>query len=167
LGQPNTSLAQAARELIVTDTETAAALAALLTDKLDVLKKVRARRSRMVRWPEQLFQAGHLSIPRPAISPLPPHPCHSRGHRPSPLRLRDAPGLRFTGDTAAGVRNTPSWPRSGPTSAFFSCIPTRTHGPTCVFWANLTPFSLGGAAARGRAAGRQAAQGAAEGRARH
>ena len=22
------------------------------------------------------------------------------------------------------------------------CIPTGTHGPTCVFWANLTPFSL-------------------------
>jgi hypothetical protein len=25
--------------------------------------------------------------------------------------------------------------------AFYSCIPTEMHGPTCVFWANLTPFS--------------------------
>jgi hypothetical protein len=29
-----------------------------------------------------------------------------------------------------------------PTSAFYSCIPTRMHGPTCIFWANLRPFSL-------------------------
>ena len=34
-----------------------------------------------------------------------------------------------------------SWPRSGPTSAFDS-IPTGMHGPTCMFWANLTPLSL-------------------------
>ena len=25
---------------------------------------------------------------------------------------------------------------------FYSCIPTGIHGPTCFFWANLTPFSL-------------------------
>ena len=35
-------------------------------------------------------------------------------------------------------------PEVGQTSAFYSCIPTRVHGPTCVFWANLTPFSLRG-----------------------
>ena len=29
----------------------------------------------------------------------------------------------------------------GPTYAFYSCIPTGMHGPTCIFWANLTPFS--------------------------
>jgi hypothetical protein len=23
-----------------------------------------------------------------------------------------------------------------------SCIPTGTHGPTCIFWADLTPFAL-------------------------
>jgi hypothetical protein len=40
------------------------------------------------------------------------------------------------------VRMTPSWPRSWPTLAFYSCIPTGTHGPTCIFWANLTPFWL-------------------------
>jgi hypothetical protein len=36
----------------------------------------------------------------------------------------------------------PSWPRSGPTSAFYHCIPIDMHGPTCIFWANLTPASL-------------------------
>jgi hypothetical protein len=43
------------------------------------------------------------------------------------------------------VRKTPSWPRSwalGPTSAFYSCVPTGMHKPACHFWANLTPFSL-------------------------
>jgi hypothetical protein len=31
-----------------------------------------------------------------------------------------------------------------PTLAFSSCIPTGMHaGPICIFWANLTPFSLG------------------------
>ena len=34
-------------------------------------------------------------------------------------------------------------PEVGPTSAFYSCIPTGMHGPTCIFWANLTLFSLG------------------------
>jgi hypothetical protein len=28
------------------------------------------------------------------------------------------------------------------TSALYSCVPTGTHGPTCIFWANLIPFSL-------------------------
>ena len=27
-------------------------------------------------------------------------------------------------------------------SAFYSCIPTGMHGPTCIFWASLIPFSL-------------------------
>jgi hypothetical protein len=33
-------------------------------------------------------------------------------------------------------------PEVGPTSAFYGCIPFGMHGPTCIFWANLTPFSL-------------------------
>jgi hypothetical protein len=33
-------------------------------------------------------------------------------------------------------------PEVGPTSAFYSCTPIGKRGPTCVFWANLTPFSL-------------------------
>jgi hypothetical protein len=28
------------------------------------------------------------------------------------------------------------------TSAFYSCIRTGMHRPTCMFWANLTPFSM-------------------------
>ena len=33
-------------------------------------------------------------------------------------------------------------PEVGPTSAFYTCTPTGMHGPACIFWANLTPFSL-------------------------
>ena len=44
--------------------------------------------------------------------------------------------------TAPEVRKTPSWPKSWPTAAFYSCIPIGMPGPTCMFWANLTPFSL-------------------------
>jgi hypothetical protein len=31
-----------------------------------------------------------------------------------------------------------------PTSAFYGCMPTGMHGPTCIFWANLALFSLCG-----------------------
>ena len=46
------------------------------------------------------------------------------------------------------VRQTPSWPsaEAGATSAFYPCfycyIRTGMHEPTCIFWANLTSFSL-------------------------
>jgi hypothetical protein len=33
-------------------------------------------------------------------------------------------------------------PEVGPTSALYSGVLTRMHGPTCIFWRNLTPFSL-------------------------
>ena len=33
-------------------------------------------------------------------------------------------------------------PEVGPPSAFYRCVPTGMHGPTCVFWADLTAFSL-------------------------
>ena len=39
------------------------------------------------------------------------------------------------------VRKTPSWRRSWAKSAFSSCILIMMHGPTCIFWANLTSFS--------------------------
>jgi hypothetical protein len=42
------------------------------------------------------------------------------------------------------VRKTPGRPRSGPTSAFYSCVTIGVHGPTGIFWADLTPFSLQG-----------------------
>ena len=45
------------------------------------------------------------------------------------------------------VRQTPCWPRSWPTilsAALYGCISTGMRGPTCIFWANLTLFSLEG-----------------------
>jgi hypothetical protein len=30
----------------------------------------------------------------------------------------------------------------GPTSTIYSSIPMGMQGPTCIFWPNLTPFSL-------------------------
>jgi hypothetical protein len=32
--------------------------------------------------------------------------------------------------------------RKTPSSAFYSCTTTGMHGPTCMFWAKLTPFSI-------------------------
>jgi hypothetical protein len=40
------------------------------------------------------------------------------------------------------VRRPQVGPEVGPTSAFYSCIPAAIHGPTCIFWANVTPFSV-------------------------
>jgi hypothetical protein len=42
---------------------------------------------------------------------------------------------------AAGEKDRRVGPEVGPTSAFYRCVPTGTHGPTCIFWANLTAFS--------------------------
>jgi hypothetical protein len=42
----------------------------------------------------------------------------------------------------ASERDANSGPEVGPTSAFYSCVPTGTHGPTGIFFANITPFSL-------------------------
>jgi hypothetical protein len=43
----------------------------------------------------------------------------------------------------ARVSETPCRPRRvGPTPALYRCTPTRAHGPTCSFWADLTPSSL-------------------------
>ena len=44
-------------------------------------------------------------------------------------------------DESGKVRKASSWPKVGPTIAFYSCIPTGMHGPACIFWADLTPFS--------------------------
>jgi hypothetical protein len=40
------------------------------------------------------------------------------------------------------VRRHRVGPKNRPTSAVYSCIPTGMHVPTCIFWVNLTPFSL-------------------------
>ena len=42
----------------------------------------------------------------------------------------------------AKVRERRVGPEVGPTSAFFSCIPTGMNGPTRICWADLTLFSL-------------------------
>ena len=47
------------------------------------------------------------------------------------------------------VRKTPSWPKNWADFSLLyscSCICTGMHGSTCMFWANLTPFSLKGQA---------------------
>jgi hypothetical protein len=53
---------------------------------------------------------------------------------------------RMAFDTVVSqVRKTPSWPRSWANVSLFlygcSCVPTAMHGPTCIVWASLTPFS--------------------------
>ncbi len=51
-------------------------------------------------------------------------------------------------------------PEVGPTSAFYRCVPRGMHGPTCILWANLTPFWL--AAHSSRTAACPASTGAAD-----
>jgi hypothetical protein len=48
---------------------------------------------------------------------------------------------RVWDDLERQVRKTPCRPEVGLASAFHRCIPTGMHGPTCIFWANLIPFS--------------------------
>jgi hypothetical protein len=48
----------------------------------------------------------------------------------------------LAGSNGGKVRKMPSWPRSWANFSLYSCIPTGMDGPTCTFWANLTPFSL-------------------------
>jgi hypothetical protein len=60
--------------------------------------------------------------------------------RPDPAF--DPPELQV-GQTPCWPRSWPRcWPRSWPTSAFYRCILTGRHGPTCTFYDNLTPASL-------------------------
>jgi hypothetical protein len=58
------------------------------------------------------------------------------------LLLLDTHFHRLFERTLEQVRNMQVGPEFGPTSAFYSCILTIMCGPTCIFWANLTPFSL-------------------------
>jgi hypothetical protein len=62
-------------------------------------------------------------------------------------RTKAGEALFFPTSWMHEVGKTPRLPKSwgpevGPTSVFYSCIPTGMHGPTCIFWADLTPFSL-------------------------
>ena len=47
------------------------------------------------------------------------------------------------------VRKTPSWRRRWSNFSLYRCIPTGMRGPTCILWANLTPFSRKARAALG------------------
>jgi hypothetical protein len=76
--------------------------------------------------------------------------------RPGPV----APLARATASppTPSTVGKTQVGPEAGPTAAFSSCIPTGMHGPTRIFWADLTLCSLqeprrGDAQARGEGHG--------------
>ena len=40
------------------------------------------------------------------------------------------------------VRKALSWPRSWANFSFYNSIPTGMHRTICIFWVNLTPFSL-------------------------
>ena len=44
------------------------------------------------------------------------------------------------GGGAASEKDTQVGPEVGPTSAFYSHIPTGMRGPTCIVWADLTPL---------------------------
>ena len=57
-------------------------------------------------------------------------------------RALPAPADPAGGGGAHGRQGEKVGPEVGPTSAFHNCIPTGTHGPTCIFWAKLTAFSL-------------------------
>ena len=86
---------------------------------------------------------------RPAAPRL-PRPLRRPGRPRRPLCHRRRPGRR-RGPALRGLRSEKEGcqvgpevgPTKYPTSASYSCILTgRTHGPTCIFWANLTPLSL-------------------------
>ena len=51
---------------------------------------------------------------------------------------RRLPARAGAGVHAAGEKERQVGPAVGPTAAFSGCIPTGMHGPTCIFWANLT-----------------------------
>jgi hypothetical protein len=58
------------------------------------------------------------------------------------LRRRAGGGGHFSFPRAlSGEKRRQAGPEVGPTSAFLSCVPAGVHGPTCTFWADLTPLS--------------------------
>ena len=59
-------------------------------------------------------------------------------------RFQEGTELSYEKDTTQVV------PEVGPTSTFYRCITTGMHGPTSIFWANLTPVLLMGAPRNGQ-----------------
>jgi hypothetical protein len=70
----------------------------------------------------------------PNVFPHPIRQVHAAAHGEAPCRRADRERRRCYSRACHQVRKTP-------TSAFYSCIPTGVHGPSGIFWANLTPFS--------------------------
>ena len=108
----------------------------------------------------RIFSIGSFcsaSSPR-ARAGRPRRRARARERRPArrrPPRRARAVG-RWRGLDPPSEKDAPSWPISWSNFCLFNdCIPTGMHGPPCVFWAKLTPFSLqccsscGGANARG------------------
>ena len=60
-----------------------------------------------------------------------------RGHAARPGVHRRRPGLRPAGEKDAEFAQ-----KLGQLQPFVAVLPQELHGPTCIFWANLTPFSL-------------------------
>ena len=94
---------------------------------------------------------GNCDCGHPGELPSPTGTCDGRVPGPPAHPINSSKILLYnveddTGEhlemSAAKVRKTPSWPRSG---ANFSLLLLRSHlgmhGPTYIFWANLTPFS--------------------------
>ena len=63
-----------------------------------------------------------------------PSPYPRKGGMPPPCDLAQPPQVRKTLSRPRSWANTP-------TAAFYGCIPTEIHEPTCIFWASLTPPS--------------------------
>jgi hypothetical protein len=76
------------------------------------------------------------------MQPMPSTPQVLSLPREDQEQLKRAEQILTEFERGAQVRKTPSWPEVGPTSAFYSCVPTGMHGPTCIFWGNLTPSSV-------------------------
>jgi hypothetical protein len=60
------------------------------------------------------------------------------GRRALQKRLRAVPWKEPDIVLVQQVKKAPSWANF----RSYSCMLTGMHGPTCIFWANLTPFSL-------------------------
>ena len=52
-----------------------------------------------------------------------------------------AVGAATRGARAPGEKDDKLAQKLGQLQPFYSCVPTGVHGPTCILWANLTPFS--------------------------
>jgi hypothetical protein len=61
-------------------------------------------------------------------------------------RAMDPPSLELM--SLAKVREMPSRPKSWANFSLSSGVPARVRGPTCIFWASLTPLSRKGRLSR-------------------